>query len=154
MFKERKGVPMLHFLFNRRSLIILATSLLVALIVPTTVFAASAAVSTTITSRCGIEGAQVIVTLNKGQEIKVTAVATGNDGTHEDEALSVFAEGHRFIKVITANTGPRTFEFTAKENGVNFDACWSLVRNDDDGDYASASFFVDHVATVTYKFTD
>lgn len=120
------------------------------LMLPTMAFAAT---TVTINSRCGIEGAQAIVTLNKGQEIHIAATATGNDGTHEDEALSVFAVGHRFIRIVTANTGTHRFEYEANQKGVEIDACWSLVRNDDDSDDRSATFFVDHVATVTYRIS-
>jgi len=114
----------------------------------------------TINNRCGtppgaFEGPLVLKTLNKGQEIEGSATATsdGDDPTAaEQEALSIYAEGLPFIQIILPNTGPHHFEFTARTNGVKIDACWVLIRQDDEPDFGlpAAAFFAIHKATATF----
>lgn len=110
-----------------------------------------------ITNRCQFEGGQTIATLNKGQEIDITAVAktTSLDpdlGTTDQEVLSIYEVGLSPFRIIVVNSGSHSFEFSANQNGVTIDACWALIRTDDDGDYSTAATFLAwHNATVNYE---
>ena len=110
-----------------------------------------------ITNRCQFEGGQTIATLNKGQEIDITAVAstTALDpdlGTTDQEVLSIYEAGLSPFRIIVVNSGSHSFEFKANQNGVIVNACWALIRTDDDGDYSTAATFLAwHSATVSYE---
>ncbi len=110
-----------------------------------------------ITNRCQFEGGQTIATLNKGQEIDITAVAKTtlldpDPGTTDQEVLSIYEAGLSPFRIIVVNSGPHSFEFHANQNGVIVDACWALIRTDDDGDYSTAATFLAwHNATVKYE---
>ena len=58
----------------------------------------------------GLEGRQQIVPLKKGQKIKGSATVTGDDATHEQEALSIYADGQPFTTIVFANTGKQSFQ--------------------------------------------
>jgi hypothetical protein len=164
---------MQRFLVKRYFIIIAACFLLLGALIPIASHAVSSAHAASvtqqgepltavltkvgITNRCSFEGGQVIATLNKGQEIDVTAVAktTALDpdpGTTDQEDLSIYEVGLSPFRIIVVNSGSHSFEFKANQNGVTIAACWALLRTDDDGDYSTAATFLAwHSATVKYE---
>lgn len=102
-----------------------------------------------ITNRCPIEGAQVLTSFKKGNEVSGSGVMVGDEGINEDEALVVFATNNSFSKLIKANIGSRSFEFTAKQAG-QLVACYTLINTDDEGEFVLPDFATTHPASVTF----
>src|SRR5438105_1530815 len=119
-----------HFTFRRHTATLTTCFLFITMILAFATFAALPAQThaasagqgnspLVISNRCGpaptpLEGPQTLVTLNKGQTIKGSAIVTGDDETHEEEALSIYADGQPFIQLFQANTGRHDFHYTAK----------------------------------------
>jgi len=123
---------------------------------------ATASTTVSIKNRCGpttlippLEGPFKLATLSNGQEIDITATVTGDDATHEQEALSVYAVGQSFINIVFANTGTHSFEYEDHITAGTVDvvACFVLLRDDDESDFTlpAATFFAVHTATVKYE---
>lgn len=174
---------MLRFPPKRIFYILLPCILIIGAMIPIATFAATpkhqAASATTtsetsttvsIMNRCGpslpgatftFEGPFKLATLNNGQEIEGSALVAGDDATHEQEALSIYVVGKSFIKLFLANTPSHNFEYEAHiaaGSTVDVVACWVLIRDDDEGDFASSTFFTGmpptippHIATVKYE---
>lgn len=163
---------MRHHLFKRYFIILAACILIFGVMISVVTHTASSAhaassvqqgepqtyalTQVSITNRCLPEGGQIIATLNKGQEIDITAVAktTALDpdpGTTDQEALSIYEAGLSPFRIIVVNSGSHSFEFHSNQNGLIIAACWTLLRTDDDGDYSAATFLAWHSATVNYE---
>ena len=155
---------MLHFSFKRYLIILVPCILLIGIMVPLNTFAASsthqaqavpknARATFNVTNRCVVEGAQTIVTLNKGQEIEGSAVMTGDDAVHEEEAITLYELDGAGAKLIKANFGSKHFEFTAQHNNDQIEVCYAQTDMDDDGDFnvSQSQFLSVHSATVTYE---
>jgi hypothetical protein len=171
---RKETQEMLRFQPKRLFFILLPCILIIGAMIPIATFAATPkhqAVSATTTSetsttvtimnRCGpmglgftFEGPFKLATLKNGQEIEGSALVTGDDATHEQEALSIYAVAQSFIRLIFANTGSHSFQYEAHiAAGTTVDvvACYVLVRDDDESDFTSSSFFTIHTATVKYE---
>lgn len=171
---------MRHVPFKRLLMVLVPCVLVFGIMLPLTAFAAAAkhqapaaaqaadaTTTVSIKNRCGpasleppnstvLEGAFTLDTLKNGQEIDITATVTGDDATHEQEALSVYAVGQPFIRIIFANTGTQSFEYEAHigaGNTVPVVTCFVLLRDDDESDFTlpAATFFAVHTATVKYE---
>ena len=154
---------MRHIPLKRLLMVLVPCVLIIGIMVPLTAFAASAKhqaasdtkITLVVTNRCIVtgEGPQAIVTLNKGQEIEGSAVMTGNDADHEEEALALYELNGPSAALIKANFGPRNFEFTASRNGLQVVVCFAQTGSDDDGDFglSMAAFDALHPASVTYE---
>lgn len=162
---------MLRFPPKRFLFILIPCILIISAMIPIATFAAStkhqaAAVATetfstvTVTNRCvtppaatAPEGPQAIVTLNKGQEIEGSAVMTGNDVNHEEEALTVYELNGPAAILVKANFPARNFEFTAHTNNIQVVVCFAQIADDDDGDFNVPQniFLLDHTASVKFE---
>lgn len=154
---------MRHVPFKRLLMVLVPCVLIFGIMLPLTAFAASnhqtiPVTKTTfvVTNRCIVspaEGPQTIVTLNKGQEIEGSAVMTGNDADHEEEALALYELNGPSAILVKANFGPRNFEFTASRNGLQVVVCYTQIGSDDDSDFnvPMATFDAAHPASVTYE---
>jgi len=165
---------MRHVPLKRLLMVLVPCVLIIGIMLPLTAFAATAkhqapavvktantATTVTVNNRCGpnslvppLEGPFTLATLSNGQEIDITTTVTGDDATHEQEVLSVYADGQPFIHIVFANTGTHSFEYEAHiaaGTTVNVLACFVLVRFDDESDFTSTAFFTFHAATVTYE---
>jgi len=114
----------------------------------------------TVTNRCvtppaatAPEGPQTLVTLKKGQEIEGSAVMTGNDVNHEEEALAVYELNGPAAILVKANFHARNFEFTAHTNNIQVVVCLAQIGDDDDADFNVPQnvFLQDHSASVKFE---
>ena len=157
---------MLHLSFKRYLIILAPCILLIGIVVPLKTFAASPThqavsknavvtlVTLTATNRCVVEGAQTIVTLNKGQEIEGSAVMTSSeDGNHEEEALVLYELHGSGAILVKANSGSQKFEFSVQHNNDQIQVCYAQINMDDESDFnlTQAQFLAIHAASVKYE---